>query len=88
MENIRPYKKIVALNNALEAKLVEKLLAERHIPHRIRSYHDSAYDGLFQAQKGWGHIEAPPEYEDEVRALCSALPGEIVPEEIPDDESQ
>jgi hypothetical protein len=81
MEDHRYYKKIVSLNNALEAQLVEKLLNERGIPHRIRSFHDSAYDGLYQAQKGWGRVEAPEEYEDEIKALCEALPGEIIHEE-------
>ena len=79
------YKKIVVFNNDLEAKIVDDLLKDRGIPHRMRSYHDSAYDGLFQAQKGWGIVEAPEEYEDEIKNLCSALPGEIIPEEIPDD---
>jgi hypothetical protein len=79
------YKKIVVLNNAFEAKLVENLLKERDIPHRIRSYHDSAYDGLFQAQKGWGRVEAPEEYEDEIRALYDGLPGQVIPEIEPED---
>jgi hypothetical protein len=83
MENSKFYKKIVALDNALEAQLVGKLLTERGIPHRIRSYYDSAYDGLYQAQKGWGRVEAPEEYEAEIKAICSALPGEIIPEEDP-----
>jgi hypothetical protein len=77
----KPYKKIVNLDNALQAQLVGKLLAERGIPHRIRSYHDSAYNGLYQAQKGWGRVEAPDEYEAEIKALYDALPGEIVTEE-------
>lgn len=80
------YKKIVALNNEMEAKIVEDLLKDHGIPHRIRSYHDSAYDGLFQAQKGWGIVEAPEEYEDAIKSLYSALPGEIIPEEIPQDD--
>ena len=82
------YKKIVVLNSDLEAKIVDDLLKDRGIPHRIRSYHDSAYDGLFQAQKGWGIVEAPEEFEDEIRNLCSALPGEIVQGEIPEAEPE
>jgi len=80
------YKKVVVLNNEMEAKIVENMLNDRGIPHRIRSYHDSAYDGLFQAQKGWGIVEAPPEFEDEIKDLCGALPGEIIPEESPSEE--
>jgi hypothetical protein len=75
------YKKILVLNNDFEARIVEDLLKEHGIPHRIRSYHDSAYDGLYQAQKGWGVVEAPEEYEDEIKTLYDALPGEILPED-------
>ncbi len=62
-------KKIVVFENEFEAKLVETILKERGIPHLIRSYHDSAYDGIFQAQKGWGHVEAPERYADEIKAI-------------------
>lgn len=87
MENNKPYKKIVALDNALQADLLGKVLTERRIPHRIRSYHDSAYDGLYQAQKGWGRLDAPEEYEAEIKALYEALPGQIIPnDEIPSEE--
>jgi hypothetical protein len=68
------YKKIVVLQNALEARLMESVLKDRRIPHRIRSYHDSALDGLFQVTKGWGHVEAPKEYEDQIKAIHSDLP--------------
>ena len=67
------YKKIVVLENELEAKLIESVLIERNIPHLIRSYYDSAYDGLFHAQKGWGHVAAPEEYEDEIKAIHNDL---------------
>jgi len=64
-----PMKKIVVLENEFEAKLMETILTERGIPHVIRSYYDSAYDGIFQAQKGWGHIEALEEYADEIKEI-------------------
>jgi hypothetical protein len=82
------YKKIVVLNNDCEAEIMKEMLKERGIPHRIRSYHDSAYDGLYQAQKGWGIVEAPEEYEDEIKNLYSGFPGEIIPEEVPEDETE
>jgi len=58
--------KIISLNNEFEAKLLDEILNERGIPHIIRSYHDSAYDGLWQMQSGWGHLEAPEEYREEI----------------------
>ena len=53
--------------NEIEAMLLDEILTEKQIPHLIRSYHDSAYDGLWQTQSGWGHLEAPEEYADEIR---------------------
>ena len=63
MENTE---KILVLENQIEAKLMEEILTEKNIPFIIRSYHDSAYDGLWQVQSGWGHIEAPPKYKEEI----------------------
>lgn len=68
------FKKILVLDNEIEARLLDSILLERNIPHRLRSYHDSAYDGLYQAQKGWGHIEAPEEYREEIQTICRELP--------------
>jgi hypothetical protein len=61
--------KVLVLKNEVEAHLMEQALTDHNIPHLIRSYHDSAYDGLFQAQKGWGHIDAPAEFKDEINAI-------------------
>jgi len=58
--------KILTFKNEIEAMLLDEILTEKQIPHLIRSYHDSAYDGLWQMQAGWGHIEAPEEFTDEV----------------------
>ena len=65
------YKKTVTLDNEIEARLLESILKERGIPHRMRSYHDTAYDGLFQTQKGWGIINAPESYGEEIREILS-----------------
>ena len=65
--------KILVFNNEIEAKLLEGLLKDRNIPHLIRSYHDSAMNGLWQVQSGWGHIEAPNEYKEEILAIYNEL---------------
>jgi len=62
----REYVRVAILESIIEAQLVESVLSERQIPHRIRSYHDTAYDGLFQAQKGWGEIRAPFPFKKQV----------------------
>jgi len=61
--------KIIILENAIEAQLIGSILDQRNIPHRVRSYHDTAYDGLFQFQKGWGKLYAPQSYRQEILAV-------------------
>lgn len=58
--------KILMFKNEIEAMLLDEILTDKQIPHLIRSYHDSAYDGLWQTQSGWGHIEAPEEFAEEI----------------------
>jgi hypothetical protein len=65
--------KILALNNEFEAMLIDGLLSEKEIPHIIRSYHDSVYDGLWQTQSSWGHLEAPEEYRDEIMKIFKEM---------------
>jgi hypothetical protein len=79
------FKKIAVLENEIEARLLESILTERDIPHRLRSYHDSAYDGIFQMQKGWGHVEAPMEYEEEIASIISNLPMENLGSDVSQD---
>ena len=57
---------IAILDNIIEAQLVESILNEQNIPHFIRSFHDTAYDGLFQVQMGWGKLCAPLSYKQEI----------------------
>ena len=70
MEN---YKKIAVLENEIEAQLLESILIERNVPHIMRSYHDAAYDGIFQFQKGWGVVSAPVKYEEEIKEILADL---------------
>jgi hypothetical protein len=65
--------KVAVLDNEVQAQLVDSLLSERGIPHAMRSYHDSAYDGLFQGGMGWGHVEAPRDYHETVLAIIEQV---------------
>ncbi len=56
--NDEEFVKIEILESTFEAQVVGPILEEENIPHFIRSYHDTAYNGLFQMQKGWGEIRA------------------------------
>ena len=70
------YIKIIGLENIVEAQLMESILKEKGIPHRIRSFHDTAYDGLFQFQKGWGDIYAPLELKQEILDIIADVRSE------------
>jgi hypothetical protein len=58
--------KILVFNNEIEANLLNEILTERGIPHITRSYHDSAYDGLWQTHSVWGQLEASEENREEI----------------------
>jgi hypothetical protein len=73
---MKEFVKIAALDNIAEAQLIGSILDEREIPHRIRSFHDTAYDGLFQVQKGWGDVYAPKEFEAEILEIVQAIRSE------------
>ena len=70
---MQEYRKILELDNEVKAKLLESILIERNIPHLIKSYHDSAYNGLFQMQLGWGHLEAPKRFESVIKSIYEDL---------------
>ncbi len=65
--------KIAVLDSEVQAELVDSILEERGIPHLMQSYHDSAYDGIFQTHAGWGHVEAPVTCRDEVLAVIEDI---------------
>ena len=64
-----PTEKILILENEFEAGIMEELLEENDIPYVIQSYVNGPYDGIWKSQKGWGHIEADPEYKEEIMSL-------------------
>jgi hypothetical protein len=62
---------VAILENIVEAQLIDSILNEQNIPHRIRSYHDTAYDGLFQFQMGWGELFAPLSCKQEILEILN-----------------
>lgn len=61
------------LDNETQAGLLDAVLTDRGIPHIMQSYHDSAFDGVFQTQKGWGIVLAPRSFREEVRSALEAI---------------
>lgn len=67
------FTKAAVLEDESEALLLESILIERDIPHLIRSYYDTSFDGLFQSQKGWGYVSAPLSHHGEIVDILQDL---------------
>ncbi len=61
------------VDNEVQAGLLHAILTERGIPHIMQTYHDSAYDGIFQTQKGRGAILAPARFSDEILTVLEEI---------------
>ena len=72
-DDSRQFVRIALLENPIEAQILADALESAEIPHRVRSYHDTAYDGLFQVQKGWGEISAPERFRDEILEMLGEV---------------
>ena len=61
----------MSLNSEIEAMRIKEILDSNEIPHLVRSFHDSAYDGIFQNQYGWGVLEADESDEERILKLIT-----------------
>ena len=70
---MKNFVRIAILENEFQAQLLHNMLEEKGIPHRIRSFYDLVYDGLFQNQKGWGQVESSKECSDDILSILKTL---------------
>lgn len=75
------FEKILVLNNEHEAGLLEQVLTDRNIPYGIVTTDDTALGGIMEMELGWGHVEAPLQYRDEIIRLYSEITKGADPEE-------
>jgi hypothetical protein len=67
------FEKIATLDDEVQAEALDALLSGQDIPHLMACYHDAALDGLFQGSRGWGHVEAPQAFKDQILAILADL---------------
>ncbi len=72
------------LANRFEADLLTDALEREGIPVFVRSFEETAYDGLFVPQKGWGQILVPAEYVSRARAVIGPLLETLEPQKLYD----
>ncbi len=79
-------KQLIQPENATEADVIKKILEENGILARVESFHDTAYDGLFQLQRGWGVVYVPESEHVRARKILEDWQSST-PRDIPWDES-
>jgi hypothetical protein len=67
------FEKIVFVQSEVEARYLENELKIRHVPHVIDPFYDSAFGGLFTANRGWGQVSAPIECKKVILDLLDGL---------------
>lgn len=61
------------IENRFEGDRVSQALQEAGIPFLIKSFLDTAYDGLYIPQKGWGIVMVSEQHREEVKRLISEI---------------
>lgn len=68
--------KLITLDNRFQADLLTDALEKCHIPLLVREYKDTAYDGLFVTQKGWGTVMVDAARLEEAKTITEELFGQ------------
>ena len=61
------------VENRFEADRVSQALNQVEIPFMIKSFLDTAYDGLYVLQKGWGAVMVPEKFGEEAEKVISEI---------------
>jgi deoxyribose-phosphate aldolase len=65
--------RLTTLENRFETDLITDALAQEGIDHVVKPFHDTAYDGLFETQKGYGLLLVEEEQENRAREIVDAV---------------
>ncbi len=61
------------LANQFEADVLKNALEGEEIPVIIRCFHDTAYDGIYIPQKGWGRLLVPYNHKEKAEELIREI---------------
>ena len=70
-----------AIENRFEGDRISQALQEAGIPFFIKSFLDTAYNGLYLPQKGWGVVMVPEKHQEEAERLISEIKKTFTKEE-------
>jgi len=74
------------VENRFEGDRVSQALNEAGIPFLMKSFLDTAYDGLYIPQKGWGAVMVPENFKEEAGKIIFEVKGSFTKEG--DDETE
>lgn len=83
-----PWVFLYTLANRFEADVLSNVLEKEGVPFLVRSFVETAYDGLFVPQRGWGQILVPARHLPAARKLIGSVLESLAapsPYESPDD---
>jgi hypothetical protein len=81
METLDPWVKVGTIENRFEGDRISQALREGGIPFLIKSFLDTAYNGLYLPQKGWGVVMVPEKHQEEAERLISEIKKTFTKEE-------
>ncbi|HUL30264.1 MAG TPA: hypothetical protein VLZ03_07380 [Thermodesulfobacteriota bacterium] len=81
MEATEPWVKAGTVENRFEGDRISQALQEAGIPFLIKSFLDTAYDGLYLLQKGWGIVMVPEKNQEEAEKLMIEIKKTFAKEE-------
>jgi hypothetical protein len=61
------------VENRFEGDRISQVLNEAEIPFMIKSFLDTAYDGLYLPQKGWGAVMVPEKFGEAAGKVISEV---------------
>lgn len=61
------------VESRFEGDRISQSLKEAEIPFLIKSFVDTAYDGLYIPQKGWGAVMVPERFRGEAERVISEV---------------
>jgi hypothetical protein len=67
------FEKILVIDNEFEAERLNEMLNSRNIPHGIVPASDSVLGGIEQLEFGWGYLEAPLSYLEEIMSIYQEI---------------
>jgi hypothetical protein len=73
MESMDEWVKAGTIENRFEGDRISQALQEAGIPFLIKSFLDTAYDGLYIPQKGWGIVMVSGKNKEEAERLISEI---------------